>query len=391
MSDIKKYILILVLCGVWSSGMAQLTNNGQVISITGAMPVIVKGTVSTTGTFANDGELTVEGDWLNSGSYTSNSGKLIMSSDVIQSMTHNGNRFYNLDLLGIGNKTLTDSAEIANVLTLTNSLFTIDPNGYLLVDSTGSIVGASNIAYINGLLFHEGTGNLLFPIGTSTNYLPVTLENITGTDPFIGFRVVEPNSNVLPGAGLESVSGLRYWEMTQRSGVFDGSQITLSIGSDENTSAGVNNIVVAESDVLGNPFVNIGQSNISLDPANAFVTSGQLIMGSYFAIGLVGEISADEVFVPNAFSSLSSDPDDQVIKVYSSYISPDDFNFTVYDKWGGVVFETTDLSLMVNTGWSGINDNTGEKVALGVFTYAMRGKFINGSTFDKVGSITLIQ
>lgn len=391
MSDIKKYISILVMCSVWSSGLAQLTNNGQVISITGAIPVIVKGAVATTGTFANDGELTVEGDWLNSGGYTSNTGRLMLTSDIAQSMTHNGDVFYNLDLLGIGVKTLTDSAKITNVLTLTTSLLNINTNGNLLIQSTGDIVGATSLSYINGLLYHEGIGLKNFPIGTQSNYLPVILEDVLGVNPILGIQVIEPNLNPVAGSGLESVSGIRYWELIRKSGVFDGSIITLSIGTDENTATGIENIVVAESNILGGPFINIGQSNISLDPANSFVTSTQLILGSYFTIALSGEGSVDDIFVPNAFSLLSTNPDDQVIKVYGSFISPDDFSFSVYNKWGGVIFETTDLDLMATTGWTGINVNTGEQVAFGVFTYTIQGKLISGRAFDKIGTITVIQ
>ncbi len=59
--------------------------------------------------------------------------------------------------------------------------------------------------------------------------------------------------------------------------------------------------------------------------------------------------------------------------------------FTVYNRWGTKVFETTDI----NEGWDG--SYNGEMQPMGVYIYAIEAVTPSGSTFTKQGNVTLIR
>lgn len=60
-------------------------------------------------------------------------------------------------------------------------------------------------------------------------------------------------------------------------------------------------------------------------------------------------------------------------------------HFSIYNRWGELVFETTDLA----QGWDGTLDNEPQEV--GVYVYAVDGTDIKGLTIKKHGSVTLLR
>jgi hypothetical protein len=94
-------------------------------------------------------------------------------------------------------------------------------------------------------------------------------------------------------------------------------------------------------------------------------------------------------YVPNAFSPNAIDSENQKIKIYGNNILPDGFKFLIFNKWGNVVYETTDLSAIIQDGWNG------EGAVAGVYTYILIGKFKNGRDLNEnpqyKGTINLIR
>ncbi len=88
------------------------------------------------------------------------------------------------------------------------------------------------------------------------------------------------------------------------------------------------------------------------------------------------------IYVPNAFSP-NGDGKNDILYVYSNII--DELYFAIYDRWGEIMFETTDI----NSGWDGIYK--GEPVDPAVFVYYMEAKCLDKKTFVKKGNITLIR
>jgi gliding motility-associated-like protein len=88
------------------------------------------------------------------------------------------------------------------------------------------------------------------------------------------------------------------------------------------------------------------------------------------------------VFVPDAFSPDGNGNNDFLF-VQGAGIN--EFTFRVYDRWGQVVFETSDL----NNSWDG--SFKGAALNSGAFVYTLEGTFLNGDKIDQKGSITLIR
>ena len=62
----------------------------------------------------------------------------------------------------------------------------------------------------------------------------------------------------------------------------------------------------------------------------------------------------------------------------------------VFDKWGKEVFSTTSYTKARNEGWNGKNKD-GDLQQSGVYTFVLRGKFLNNNDFERTGTVTLIR
>lgn len=355
-------------------------------------------TLSVNGGIANQGVITnnggtiiVSGDWTNQNQFNPGNGTVILNGTSPQNISHSGNQFYNLDLQGSGEKILLTDAEVTNILNFNSALLTTQGASAIIIRQAGRVTNPSSSAYVNGLLFQEGNGQKFYPIGTKGNYVPVTLENVSGTNPLIGLQAFEPNSGALPGPELISVSANRYWQLFERGGpTFAGSPITLTLASDEDTST-PSMAVVAEADAPTGPYRNLGQATLNLNNPNT-ITSSATVTGKFFALGNV-RIDEATILVPDALSPMALDAKDNSIRIYgnTSTLSPSNFEFTVFSRWGNVLFQSTSLIEMIATGWTGIDSGTGTLVSSGSYTYSIKAKFNNGKSFEKTGTINMIK
>ncbi|MDZ7607915.1 MAG: DUF4114 domain-containing protein [Cyclobacteriaceae bacterium] len=101
--------------------------------------------------------------------------------------------------------------------------------------------------------------------------------------------------------------------------------------------------------------------------------------------------SKDELYVPNAFNPGALNSENQVVKVYGNNVSEDGFFFKIVNRWGKVMYETKSFSEANTIGWNGVNNNTSEQQEMNVFTYLLRGKFIEGEEFQRVGTVTQVR
>ncbi|MEM6522468.1 MAG: gliding motility-associated C-terminal domain-containing protein [Bacteroidota bacterium] len=380
------FLLILLLIGSLTAN-AQLVNNGEVISVLDGAVITVNGNINNNafGEIVNGGLFIVSGNWNNVSTYRASDGTVRFASDTRQTITHNGNAFFNIQFAGDGEKVLQDEMRVSNEISSESSLInTRDPNATLIIGSAAQMSGFSSTSYVDGYLYHEGLGSKNFPVGTAANYLPVTLEDIQGQDPIVGIGAIEPNPNTETAETLQEVSANRYWDLDVFAGEFNGSLVTLPIVDDDATFLETGEVVIGRSAGLSEPYINLGQSQ----QTNLSVTSRDLaITGSLVTIAVVGE---ESFFVPSALFTNAPDENDQVIKVYSEELLPDNFSFIVYDKWGQVIFESNDLDTMQETGWRGVN-SSGQLVKMDVYTYLIRGTFQSGKDFENTGTITMLR
>jgi PKD repeat protein len=139
--------------------------------------------------------------------------------------------------------------------------------------------------------------------------------------------------------------------------------------------------------------------------STATIASTEYEQGGIYEVGLTVEkegceasgsmeievLSKDELYIPNAFHPNAQNPENQVIKVYGNNISERNFFFKIVNRWGKVMYETSSFNEANTVGWNGINNNNDVELELNVFTYIVRGQFIEGNTFEETGTITQVK
>jgi gliding motility-associated-like protein len=88
------------------------------------------------------------------------------------------------------------------------------------------------------------------------------------------------------------------------------------------------------------------------------------------------------IFLPNAFSPNGRN---NVFKPVMSFMDVDDYEFSIFNRWGLKVFTSTEIDL----GWDGTHH--GSKSELGVYVYLLKFRNSKGEHFEKTGTVLLIR
>ncbi|MBN1414871.1 MAG: gliding motility-associated C-terminal domain-containing protein [Bacteroidales bacterium] len=238
---------------------AQLTVSANtVFSVSGNTPLVNTGDLSNSGQMINNGILYVQGNWNNTGIYEEMQGRVIFNGTVPQSISHNNQAFFHLVING-GEISAEDNITIHGSLSLLSGIVTPSERSQIVLTHQSDILSSSELSYINGPLYHSGTGNKFFPVGKNGHYCPVSLYRIEGFEPVTGMELFEPNENPFPGAGLSRVSTDRYWQKTQLSGTFEGALAGIR-SSHDNPLQNIADVVIAQAPATGGVFESIGRS-----------------------------------------------------------------------------------------------------------------------------------
>ncbi|VVT16619.1 hypothetical protein IMPR6_250001 [Imperialibacter sp. EC-SDR9] len=152
---------------------------------------------------------------------------------------------------------------------------------------------------------------------------------------------------------------------------------------------------LAEAESLDEPFTNLFTTDDSVEDPDLFssglLTGEKSFTKRYLAVALSPKVPADGVsYIPTAFSPLSVNEEDQVLKFYSEKVIPDGFSFKIYDRFGDVLYETTDLSDAQTNGWNGLL-KSGKPASGGYYFYSAKFEFFNGRKVSKTGQVMLIR
>ncbi len=89
-----------------------------------------------------------------------------------------------------------------------------------------------------------------------------------------------------------------------------------------------------------------------------------------------------EMYVPNAFAPEGVN---SVFRPILPFGAPNDYQLVIYDRWGGGVFESTDI----NRGWDGTRQ--GQDMPQGVYLYRISWQTSTGQDRERVGTVNLIR
>lgn len=93
-------------------------------------------------------------------------------------------------------------------------------------------------------------------------------------------------------------------------------------------------------------------------------------------------LQSPTTYIPNAFSPLG--PVNRVFMPINSFVSTENYSFTIYTRWGDKVFSTKDPY----QGWDGYFD--GHVGPMGVYMYRITYTLPDGEKYVKTGSVTLV-
>ncbi len=162
--------------------------------------------------------------------------------------------------------------------------------------------------------------------------------------------------------------------------IYQGTSSQLTSTVDENYTYSWQPTDVLSNSLISNPVARIFETTVF----KVTVEDSVGCVNSDTAIVYVKNVICDEpyIYVPNAFSP-NDDGENDILYVHGEMI--EELQFSVYDRWGELVFNTNDI----NHGWNGIYQ--GRKADPAVFVYYLKATCINRAVFEKKGNITVVK
>ncbi|MCF6351675.1 MAG: gliding motility-associated C-terminal domain-containing protein [Cyclobacteriaceae bacterium] len=332
----KTPLTVVLLLALLGADGQSLFNQNSIVSVGANQLLYISDSVVNNGTIINNGEIQVGGIWQNNDTYQPGQGQLTLTSSQTQVINHNNQSFTRLTISGGGAKIFEADITIENELVMDNGILQSSGNAKIIINEGAIISGGSANSYIDGPLYHVGTGDKYYPIGINNVFLPVDLLGIQGSMPTIGVLLRTPNPNLAVVGNLVGVTDQQYWELDVLSGIYDNSFVRLPI-NEELFLESVQQAVVAQSSDLDTPFTSVGGTNISGDVVNGRVTSEVASIQNFLTIGQNAEEATTGINVYNAISP-NEDGINDFLKIGNIELYPNN-NVTVYTRWGNKVFE----------------------------------------------------
>jgi gliding motility-associated-like protein len=337
---------------------------GTTINITTGTTFTIGNALTNDGTLVNNGSILIGGQWVNNGTYTPGAGAITFNSTApVQVINHNAQAFNTLTISGGGRKQFLADIVINDELILTDGILESINNAKINFAATSTFSGGSDASHIKGVVQRSGQGDLIFPIGNGTNYLPVELIN-TSAGTTASFTLNEITNDLLTADNsLSELTGIRYWEMNLQNGDLSQSKIKLpAIG--ENFS-GLDNVVVAGSSTELGPYSSLGSSDFTGTPNLGSVLSNLAPTVAFYALATANTDTSIEVF--NAVSVFEDTKNDffriQNIDQYANN------TVSIFNRWGSKVFEMKGYN-NVDKRFNGLSD-AGNLLPSGTYFYTI--------------------
>ncbi|MGB3848599.1 MAG: hypothetical protein WA958_01430 [Tunicatimonas sp.] len=263
-----------------------------------------------------------------------------------------------------------------NRLSLTNGILQPSASSQLLIAPSSQITGGSAQSYVDGFLYHQGTGTKFYPVGRNGTYAPATLLNVTGDEPVMGMAYF--SSPAIDGTPF-------HWQVQTLSGTYAGSRAELTFTApNADYAAYRDEIMVLGAETPGTDFTSLGQSTLSGQGDRFTISSDEPSALPLLTVGFDIPVNTQNLYLPNAFSASAPNPEDQCVKVYGQRISPNNFYLAIQDVWGNLMYETRSWEEASTTGWRG---PIGSSEVAATYRYLLKGEFIGGKGFQQSGII----
>lgn len=332
LNTMKWLVFIVILCPSVLFGQGFYIKNGATVSVEENFILAVSDSLVNQGTLINNGSLVMGGVWLNTGTYVPGDGRITFNStSTEQVINHNAQAFSWLTIEGGGVKKFLADIVVERELILNDGIMVAENNSKIIFDSDAIITGGSDVAHVNGAVQHSGAGTKFFPVGNGTVYLPVQLNNLTGS-PEVRVSVTELNGSVvLPrSSSLNTISDQRYFTVEPVSGSLQNATVTLPVRNEDALGSG--NIVIVQSSNLTDPFTNLGPATLTGSLSNGTITS--TLPPTEILLALA-RADVSGILVYNAIA-----PNGYEANRYMQIVNlPEGSIVTIYNRWGDKVFE----------------------------------------------------
>jgi hypothetical protein len=231
-----------------SSGTVTMTATDLILNGTLTIP---SGT--TLDNSVNNRNISIAGNWSNSGTFTTGTGTVTFNGTSAQSTTGT-TAFNNLTINKTGSLTLGNTTTVNGTLTLTSGY--IVSNKYpstplLLLGSTASISGGSSASFVDGQIraVISNGNSLSFPVGgiSVSRYRPTTVSSVSADDTWdVSYVGKDPSTDgyshlAFNSANMAKVSQYEYWMVSNSSGTTTAG-LTLSYGTGSYGTPDIGNV-----------------------------------------------------------------------------------------------------------------------------------------------------
>jgi type IX secretion system substrate protein len=248
---------------------------------------------------ANTSDLTVAGNWSNSGTFTQ--GGQTVTLDGAASQTINGSTTTTFNNLIINNSVSGDAVTL-NSPAIVNTAFTLS-DGIVLTTSTNIISlataattsGYSDASFVNGPMTYNSitSSTVTFPVGKDSEVHRLDL-TVNGTGSNYTTEYIHSSATALgytlPGT-IDKVSGIGYWDVTRAAG---GTVTTAAVDLYYNSNDVVSEastLRVAKDDGAGN-WLDLGGTGTASPAGNILSTTNFTAFSSFSLANNTGGLNA---------------------------------------------------------------------------------------------------
>ncbi len=252
----------------------------------------LSGSVTVNGTLTlSSGALTLGSNTLTINGVLSTTGGSLTGGSS-SSIAIGGTGAITLPALTLGNLTINRSTGVTmgGDITITGTLYLASGNitstGYNL--STPSTSGGSSSSFVNGpLRITGGSATDTFPIGKGSDYRPVTLNSLTGTNgsTVISAELFNAGSGGTASAPLINLSSVHYWLIQVVTPPFSSTTVTVASGTNDGVSDQTK-LGLGQSSAKSGSYQNYSGTLGGSAPTTGTISSdGNVLTLGYFTLG----------------------------------------------------------------------------------------------------------